>query len=139
MKRILLIDDEEGIRSLWKRFHEVTEPVFRGLLEMDVAEDLEQGIERIGTGAYDAVILDLKFKGIGVDSTVNYIAEHAKDDGIPPIIVLTGDDDIHMRSRCMTSGAASFWLKADAISRPDLFFKEVYNQFLRHYATHAAA
>lgn len=131
MNRILLIDDEEGIRSLWKQFHDTAEPIFRGQLEMDVANDLEQGKEKIATVDYDVVIADLKFKGHGADITITWIVE--EHDRLPPVVVLTGDEDIYIRRRCMIGGASDFWLKLDAAARPDLFFKAVYNQYLRRY------
>lgn len=132
MKKILLIDDEEGIRIVWKRFHDTAEPVFRGQLEMDVANDLEQGLARISGTDYDAVILDLKFMGEGVEDTITFIFDHAAK--LPPIIVLTGDEDIYVRRRAMIAGASDFWTKTDAQERPDLFFKSVYNQYLKRYA-----
>lgn len=135
MKKLLLIDDEEGIRTVWKRFHDIAEPVFRGELEMDVASDLAQGIEKIQAEkpGYDAIVLDLKFKGAGSDDTITWIAGNANS--LPPIIIMTGDPDIFVRRRCMMFGAADFWLKSDAAERPDLFFKAVYNQYLKRYDT----
>lgn len=123
-----MVDDDEGIRELWGRFHEVTEPVFRGKLSMDVAPNLDGMREKMRVNKYDAIILDLKFVGQGADDTITFIAENEQQ--MPPIIVLTGDSDIHTRRRCMMFGAASFWLKDDAQQRPDLFFKDVYNCYL---------
>lgn len=128
MNKILLIDDEEGIRLVYKRFHDLMEPVFRGQLEMDVANDLEQGKERLAVTPYDAIILDLKFQGHGGETTISWIFENSY--AMPPIIVLTGDTDIWMRRRCMMAGAASFWIKMDAAEHPDLFFKDVFNRYL---------
>lgn len=128
MQRILLIDDEDGIRLVWKRFHDTAEPVFRGQLEMDVANDIEQGLSKMRNAKYDAVILDLKFMGVGTDDTITFIANNVER--LPPIIVLTGDEDVFVRRRAMMAGASDFWTKSDAQDRPDLFFKAVYNQYL---------
>lgn len=128
MNRILLIDDEEGIRLIYKRFHDLVEPVFRGQLEMDVANDLAQGIVKIADTKYDAIILDLKFEGHGSDDTISWIFENASR--LSPIVVLTGDTDIWTRRRCMMAGASSFWVKTDATTNPDLFFKDVFNRYL---------
>lgn len=132
MKRILLIDDDEGIQIVWKRFHELTEPVFRGQLEMDIASNLEQALAKIQGGAYDAVIQDLTIPPNPQERGVEWLAENAAH--LPPIIVLTGDSDIFLRRRCMMLGAADFWLKDDAQSRPDLFFKAIYNEYLKRYS-----
>lgn len=131
MKRILLVDDDEGIRVTWKRFHDFVEPVFRGQLEMEVAHDLEMMREKMKHNKYDVIILDLKFAGHGAEDTMSFIAENV--DKFPPIVVLTGDSDIWVRRRCMMLGASSFWLKQDAVERPDLFFKDVYNRYLYKY------
>lgn len=128
MKRILLIDDEEGIRIVWRRFHDIAEPVFRGQLDMDVANDLNQGLAKMKVVEYDAIILDLKFLGEGADNTITFIVEN--HDHLPPIIVLTGDEDIFVRRRAMLAGASDFWTKNDAQERPDLFFKSIYNKYL---------
>jgi len=133
MKRILLIDDEEGIRIVWKRFHDLAEPVFRGQLEMHVASDLEQGLERLKSGEYDIVILDLELGDSPQLQTISYIFEHAEE--LPPVIVLTGDEDIYVRRRCMIAGAADFWIKGDATENPDLLFKSIYNEYLKRYAS----
>lgn len=138
MNRVLLIDDEEGIRIVYKRFHDLVEPVFRGQLALDVANDLEQGVERIKGIKYDAIILDLKFQGQGSDNTISWIFENSGH--LPPIIVLTGDTDIWTRRRCMMAGAASFWIKMDATQNTDLFFKDVFNCYLaRLYAESKSA
>lgn len=127
-----MIDDEEGIQIVWKRLHDCAEVVFRGQLEMDVASDLVQGMTKIKKNGYDAVILDLTLDVSGAERTITFIAEHAEE--LPPIIVLTGLEDIQVRRRCMMFGASDFWTKTDAQERPDLFFKAVYNQYLRRYA-----
>lgn len=131
MEKILLIDDEEGIRDVWPRFHDYAEPVFRGRLGMDTASDLEHGVKRMKEATYDALILDLKFLGKGSDDTISWIFEHHKH--LPPIIVLTGDEDIFVRGRCMMAGASDFWTKKDAQAHPDLFFKAIYNQYLKRF------
>lgn len=136
MKRILLIDDDEGIRELWRRFHDVAEPVFRGELAMDVANDLAKGMVKIEEAKlakqpYDIVITDLKFEGRGSDYTMSWIVDNK--DKLPPIVVLTGDVDIWVRRKCMMFGASDFWTKDDAQQRPDLFFKSLYNRYLANY------
>lgn len=136
MRRLLLIDDEEGIRIMWKKLHDTAQPVFRGQLEMEIASNLEQGIERIEEAKakgdpFDVVITDLKFQGLGSDATVSWLAENQGK--LPPIIVMTGDEDIWVRRRCMMFGANDFWLKLDAVDRPDLFFKSLYNRYLANY------
>lgn len=137
MKRILLIEDQEGVRLVWKRFHDLAEPVFRGQLELQVANDLEQGRAKLKGDEYDAIILDLTLPPLASDEVITFIAE--QHHALPPIYVLTGDDDIYVRRRCMMSGASGFWLKADAEERPDLFFKSLYNAYLKRHAERTRA
>lgn len=103
---------------------------------MDVASDLESGIEKISEAKekgepYDVVITDLNFQGLGSADTISWLAENQGK--LPPIIVMTGDEDIWVRRRCMMFGANDFWLKIDASERPDLFFKSLYNRYLANY------
>lgn len=135
MKRLLLIDDEAGIRETWGRFHEIMEPTFRGECEMDTASDLMEGVQKTESTHYDVVILDLHLPPLKNDAVVKFIeSSHGK---LPPIIVLTGDQNVWTRRQCMLAGAQDFWLKSDAMQFPNLFFKAVYNVYLRAkaYAT----
>lgn len=135
MKRILLIDDEAGIRETWSRLHGIMEPTFRGQCAMDTASDLAEGIQKVEQNHYDAIILDLHLPPIPSDGVVKFIeSSHSK---LPPIIVLTGDHNVWVRRQCIMAGAEDFWLKSDAMQFPNLFFKTVYNTYLRSHR-HAA-
>lgn len=135
MNRVLLIDDEEGIRLVWKKFHDVTEPVFRGQLDLDVATTLEQGLEKMDKTEYDALILDLTLPPLTPTEVIEFIQNNSVR--LPIISVLTGDEDIYVRRRCMLAGSADFWLKSDAHRCPDLFFKSLYNEYLKRYVRNA--
>ena len=131
MRRLLLIDDEEGIRIVWKKWHDVMEPTFRGQCEMDTASSLAMAKHMIEKTPYDALILDLTMPPDGQDGVMSWIAESTPTK--PPIIVLTGDEDIWVRRRCMLMGAAQFFTKSDAEKFPNLFFKVIYNEYLKRY------
>lgn len=133
MKRILLIDDEEGIRIVWKKWHDVMEPTFRGQCEMDTAKSLKEAKEMMAKNEYDALILDLTMPPDGQDGIMSWIAETTPDPKVAPIIILTGDEDIWVRRRCMLMGAAQFFTKSDAEKFPNLFFKVIYNEYLKRY------
>lgn len=98
---------------------------------METASSLAEGITKMDSEQYDVVITDLKFEGHGGEETISWLADNQGK--LPPIIVLTGDDDIFIRRRCMMFGANDFWTKTDAQERPDLFFKSVYNRYLANY------
>lgn len=133
MRRILLIDDDSGIQKVWQRFHDVTDRVFRAEFSLETANDLQQAEAMIAEKEYDAIIVDLTIPPNNSAFTESWIAE--RSEALPPLIVLTGDDDIYTRRRCMMLGASDFWLKDDAQERPDLFFKSLYNKYLSRYAS----
>lgn len=132
MKRLLLIDDEDGIQEIWKRWHDVLEPTFQGECGLDTASDLETGLARLSGTKYDAVILDLSLPPKTPDEVISFIFERAAE--LPPIIVLTGDENVWTRRRCIMAGAAGFFTKHAANLVPNLFFKEIYNEYLKRYA-----
>lgn len=133
MRRILLIDDEEGIRMVWRKLHDVMEPTFRGQCELDTASSMEQAKQKLSTTVYDAVILDLGMAPEGQGAVMAWLANETGN--LPPVIVLTGDEDIWVRRRCMMFGASQFFTKRDASEFPNLFFKVLYNEYLKRYGS----
>jgi len=137
MNRILLVDDDSGIHELWRRFHDVMEPTFRGTCALDCASSLPEAISRMETTKYDAIILDLALPPMGPEEVTHWIANNAER--LPPIIVITGNTDPMMRQRCIASGACHYFTKEDAQSFPHLFFKILYDEYLKSYATKGKA
>ena len=134
MKRILFIDDEPGQREVWQRFHETMDSTFRGMCEMRVASDLETGLHMLQKDDYDAVIMDYHLPSNGKLTVQEFLARYSRE--LPPIIVLTGDEDIYVRRECLRFGASGFFTKSDAMRFPNLFFKCVYNEYMKWaYAT----
>lgn len=132
MRRILLIDDEEGIRMAWGKWHDVQEETFRGQLSMETATSLIESEALIAKESFDVIILDLNLDIDGAEKSISWVANnHAR---LAPIVVLTGDEDIFIRRRCMMLGAAQFFTKTDAQAFPNLFFKILYNEYLKRYA-----
>lgn len=133
MRKILLIDDEKGIRQVWSAFHDTMEATFRGS-SLETASDLGSGFVKISeTSDYDAIILDLALPPLDKRDVIEFIHQNSGD--LPPIIVLTGSEDIATRRQCIIAGAAGFWTKTDAMKFPNLFFKELYNEYLKRYAS----
>lgn len=131
MTRILYADDSSEQHELWNRFHEQIEKAFQGQCGLDAAFSFAETLEKLASKEYDALILDLVIPPGGVDEGVKFIeTHHAK----LPIIALTGHEDIFIRRRCMIAGAADFWTKRDAQMVPDVFFKCLYNQYVKRYA-----
>jgi DNA-binding response OmpR family regulator len=80
MKRILVVDDEEGIRQLYQE--ELEEEGYT----VELAERGEEALEKISKGKLDAVILDLKMPGMGGLEVLERIREQDKD---LPVIICT--------------------------------------------------
>lgn len=126
MKKLLLIEDDAGVRDLYNRWIKVLEPTFRGECELDMAIDLEQGIARISGTKYDAIILDLVLPPQTAEETLSWLFENAH--WLPPVIAVTGSEELNIRERALQAGAAQFFTKDDAKNFPNGFFKIIYNE-----------
>jgi DNA-binding response OmpR family regulator len=80
MKRILVVDDEEGIRQLYKE--ELEDEGY----EVELAERGEEALKKISRSKPDVVILDLKMPGMGGLEVLERIREQDKD---LPVIICT--------------------------------------------------
>jgi DNA-binding response OmpR family regulator len=80
MKRILVVDDEEGIRQLYKE--ELEDEGY----EVELAERGEEALEKISKAKPDAVILDLRMPGMGGLEVLERIREQDKD---LPVVICT--------------------------------------------------
>jgi DNA-binding response OmpR family regulator len=80
MKRILVVDDEEGIRQLYKE--ELEDEGYK----VELAERGEEALEKISESKPDVVILDLKMPGMGGLEVLERIRERDKD---LPVIICT--------------------------------------------------
>ncbi|MBI5286796.1 MAG: response regulator, partial [Deltaproteobacteria bacterium] len=56
-KRVLVVDDEEGIRLLYK------EELEEEGLEVELASSGEEALERLEGGRFDLMLLDIKMAG----------------------------------------------------------------------------
>ncbi len=80
MKRILVIDDDEGIRKLFLLSLEG-----KGF-QIDTAESGKQGIEIIQQTKYDLIYLDLKMPGMNGVETLRELRKMDKD---VPVYIIT--------------------------------------------------
>jgi len=84
MKRILVVDDEEGIRFLYKE--ELEEEGY----EIELAEDGEEALAKLTRSRPDLVTLDLKMPGMGGLAVLEKIREQDKE---LPVIICTAYGD----------------------------------------------
>jgi len=84
MKKILVVDDEEGIRLLFKE--ELEEEGY----EVDVAAGGAEALKKLRTAKPDLVTLDLKMPGMGGLEVLEQIRKEDKD---LPVIICTAYGD----------------------------------------------
>lgn len=108
MPKILIVDDERAIRRTLKEILEYEK------YEVDEAGDGEEGLEKIKTGEYDVVILDVKMPkmdGIEVLSAMN-------EAGIDtPVLVLSGHGNVETAVEAVKKGAFDFIAKPPDLNR----------------------
>lgn len=107
VSRILVIDDEEGMRSFIRKGlqaegHSVQE-----------AADGPSGLAAALTGDNDLVILDLGLPKLDGTDILDQIHEHAPD---LPVIVVTARDGVDDRVAALDSGAADYVIKPFALA-----------------------
>ena len=105
---ILLIEDNRGDVVLIRRMLE-THTSLR--VQVEAAERLADGLERLGQGGIDAVLLDLGLPDSNGLDTVRKVHAHAPD---VPIIVLTGHDDEVLGANAVWAGAQDYLVKGQA-------------------------
>jgi PAS domain S-box-containing protein len=106
--RVLLVEDNPADRVLVERATRAAVP----RIELDCADRLSHGLERLGTESYDAVLLDLSLPDSDSSTTFPKMQKAAGD---IPIVVLTGFDDQDAAARAMSAGAQDFLVKGDAL------------------------
>ena len=99
--RVLVVDDEEQVRSALTRFLARTYDTVQ-------AADGAQALARLGEGRCDAVLCDIRMPGIsGVDLVPQLIAR----DPDLAIIMLTGVGEPGSAIACLKAGAADYLIK----------------------------
>jgi len=102
--RVLLVDDQELVRSGLRRIFATTD-------DLDVVAECEDGDEvaaAVREHEPDVVVMDVRMKRVdGVEATRQL--REKKD--APPVLVLTTFDDDELLSAALRAGAAGFQLK----------------------------
>jgi PAS domain S-box-containing protein len=109
--RLLLIEDNPADSRL---INEMLADAPGPVLALDVATTLAEGLDRLTSEAYDAVLLDLSLPdSVGID-TFRRTLEHAPT---APIIVLTGMDDEELAALAVRGGAQDYLVKGSVDGR----------------------
>lgn len=116
-KRVLLVDDDLFIREL---YHEVLE---QAGYDVDTAPDGEVGLQKILTGGYNLILLDImmpKLDGVGVLDALQ-TQQPAQKNG--PVALLTNLAHDPIVREALKKGAKDCLIKADL--NPDEFLARV--------------
>ena len=109
MAKLLIIDDERGIRN-----------TLREILadeghEADVAENGKQGLEMARAKAYDLIFSDIKMPEMDGLEVLKALKE--SDLSETPVVMITGHGDVETAVQALKSGAFDFLLKPLDLNR----------------------
>lgn len=102
MRRLLVIDDEEEIRSVLSRFF-----TSRNYTVVTAASG-EEGLELMGRDPADAVLLDVHMPGM---SGLEVLREIQRRYPQVPVIMVTGESDREVAASAVEHGAFDYMLK----------------------------
>jgi len=99
MANILVIDDEKGIRDTLKEILEYEKHT------VDVAEEGQQGLEKLKTNTYEIVLCDIKMPGMDGIEVLEKIVEDYPE---MPVIMISGHGNIDTAVEAIKKGAYDF-------------------------------
>ncbi len=100
--RVLVVEDEQKMRDVLRRGLEGAGYV------VEVAADGEEGLARVGNGAYDAIVLDVKLPGLDGFEVCRHMR---RSEMWTPVLMLTALGEIHDRITGLDSGADDYLVK----------------------------
>jgi diguanylate cyclase (GGDEF)-like protein len=115
--KVLLIEDNPGdVRLIQEMLADIGNPP----LDLEWADRLSKGMERLGASRFDALLLDLELPDSEGIETLERILEHAPD---VPIVVFTGSIDESTGIQAVQKGAQDYLVKGSVSS--DLLVRSV--------------
>ncbi|RMG67674.1 MAG: response regulator, partial [Bacteroidetes bacterium] len=108
MSKILIIDDEEVIRSTLKEILEYED------YEVDCASDGKEGLEMVLKGGYDVAICDIKMPHL---NGIEVLEQAMAKKGDTPFIMISGHGDIETAVEATKKGAYDFIEKPPDLNR----------------------
>ena len=103
---ILLVDDEERFRKSLRKILE------SGGHTVDEAPDGQSALDKLGQGAFDVVLLDMKMPGLSGEETFHQIMQHRFD---VETVCLTGHVSVQDATRLLQKGAFDYLLKPASV------------------------
>lgn len=103
--QVLMVEDNQEFFQLIRKALALVEP---DSCELTHTTNLSDAIERLKTGGFDAVVLDLSLPDSKGYDTFSQLTNHALD---VPVVVLTANDNPETAMRAMRHGAQDYLVK----------------------------
>ena len=97
--RVLFVDDNALNRSV------VGHMMAAAGIALDEAPEARTGLAMAGAQDYDLILMDLRMPGMDGLAAIQQIRSGGDRGGRVPIIVVTADSAVDIRSRCLAAGA----------------------------------
>ena len=118
MPKILVVDDDENFRSVYKLNLEK-----RGY-EVDLAIDGEDALAKIPQVNPDIVLLDILMPGLDGVKVLEKLGEKAMLKELT-VVMLTGVSEINLMKKCLEIGAKGYILKGESMEEIDRQLKMI--------------
>lgn len=97
--QVLFVEDDPMNRRVVKDMLQVVGA------QMEEAPDAETGLQMIGEGDFNIILMDLRMPGMDGLTAIRHIRERTDAKAQLPVIVVTADTATDLRARCLESGA----------------------------------
>ncbi|HPF51694.1 MAG TPA: sigma-54 dependent transcriptional regulator [Draconibacterium sp.] len=99
MSKILVVDDERSIRNTLKDILEYEK------YEVDLAEDGQKALEKVGSAEYDIILCDIKMPGLDGIEVLERLSELTPD---TPVVMISGHGNIDTAVESIKKGAFDY-------------------------------
>ncbi|MGH7885346.1 MAG: response regulator [Thermodesulfobacteriota bacterium] len=113
--KILLIDDEEMLRNLYKEFMEIKQCTVRA------AKSCEDALNHLQDFVPDLIICDIKMPGTDGIETLKLLKNHNRYRKFP-VVMLTAVNEVESIKQCLAFGALGYVVK---IGKPDQIYYQL--------------
>lgn len=127
--KILYIEDEQLQRDTLERLYAMCQKCFDGVVKFVTASTWEAGLAIMRNGDVDVAVVDLTLPPMHKEETLLEIERHWET--LPPIVVLTGNEDPKLRRQSIEAGCDDFLLKMEVNRHPEVLCERVYIAYLR--------
>ena len=118
-KRVLVIDDDTGVRSMLRR------ALILDGFEVDTATDGFEGLRLAMEGHHDVIVVDYQMPGLDGLGVLRALHTQGFD---APTVLLTGDDDPTLVAEAKLAGAAFFTRKPVSLAALSAILEALINR-----------